>query len=114
MTDIMADTAIKIFYGDYTRNDEDPMSWMQNLNTRKVTNNWTDVKIISVFEALLVEDKKVNRWWHEDLKITEPSMDRTDWATVRKEFKKRWPPTARTRGGPRSKEGRARANEAKR
>ena len=25
-TDIMADTAMKIFYGDYTRNDKDPMS----------------------------------------------------------------------------------------
>jgi hypothetical protein len=70
----MADTAMKIFYGDYTRNDEDPTSWMQNLNTRKVANDWTDTKIISVFEALLAEDKKAYRWWHEDLKITEPSM----------------------------------------
>ena len=103
MTDIMADTSMKILYGDYTRNDEDPTSWMQNLNTRKVANNWTDVKIISVFEALLAEDKKVYWWWHEDLKITEPSMDRTDWATVQKEFKKRWPPLPEPEDDPEAK-----------
>ena len=33
MTDIMADTAVKIFYGNYSRSDKDPTSWMQNLNT---------------------------------------------------------------------------------
>ena len=103
MTDIMADTAMKIFYSDYTRNDEDPTSWMQNLNTCKVANDWTDPKIISVFEALLAEDKKVYQWWHEDLKITEPSMDRMDWATVWKEFKKRWPPLPELEDDPEAK-----------
>src|SRR6266481_8453798 len=90
--DTMADSNVKIFYGDYSRNDEDPMAWMQSLNTRKVANNWVDTKAISVFESLLVEDKKAYRWWHEDLKVAEPTMDRTDWAAVRKEFKRRWPP----------------------
>jgi len=65
---------------------------MQNLNTRRVANDWTDTKTIGVFESLLVEDKKAYKWWHEDLKATEPTMDRTDWTTVWKEFKKRWPP----------------------
>ena len=76
---------------------------MQNLNTRKVANDWTDAKIISVFEALLAEDKKAYRWWHKDLKITEPSMDRTDWATVQKEFKKRWPPLPEPEEDPEAK-----------
>jgi len=90
-TETMTDTSVKIFYGDYSRNDEDPTTWMQNLNTRKVLNDWTDDKAINVFESLLAEDKKAYRWWHKDLKIAELTMDRTDWTTVRKEFKKRWP-----------------------
>src|SRR6266481_2709680 len=88
----MADSNVKIFYGDYSRNDKDPTAWMQSLNTRKVANDWADTKAISIFESLLVEDKKAYRWWHEDLKVAEPTMDRTDWAAVRKEFKRRWPP----------------------
>ena len=91
-TETMTDTSVKIFYGDYSRNDEDPTTWMQNLNTRKVANDWTDDKAISVFESLLAEDKKAYKWWYEDLKTDEPTMDRTDWGAVRKEFKKKWPP----------------------
>jgi len=26
------------------------------------------------------------------LKVTDPTMDRSDWVTVRKAFKERWPP----------------------
>ena len=59
MTDIMADTTVKIFYGDYSRSDKDPTSWMQNLNTRKVANDWMDTRIISVFESLLAEEKGI-------------------------------------------------------
>src|SRR6266481_3048698 len=90
--DTMANSNVKIFYGDYSRNDEDPMAWMQSLNTRKVANDWADTKAISIFESLLVEDKKAYRWWHKDLKGAELTMDKTDWAAVRKEFKRRWPP----------------------
>ena len=36
--DTMANSNVKIFYGDYSRNDEDPTAWMQSLNTRKVAN----------------------------------------------------------------------------
>ena len=57
---------------------------MQSLNTQKVANDWTDMRIISVFESLLAEDRKAYRWWHEDLKIAEPTMDRMDWATIQK------------------------------
>ena len=91
MTETMTDTCVKIFYGDYSRNVEDPTTWMQNLNTRKVTNDWTDDKAINVFKSLLAEDRKAYRWWHKDLKTAEPNMDRMDWDTVQKEFKKRWP-----------------------
>ena len=38
-TETMTDTTVKIFYGDYSRSDEDPMAWMQGLNTRKVAND---------------------------------------------------------------------------
>ena len=31
--DTMVDTVVKIFYCDYSRNEEDPTAWMQNLNT---------------------------------------------------------------------------------
>src|SRR6266481_7153794 len=79
-TDTMGDTNIKIFYGDYSRNYEEPTTWMQNLNTRRVANDWTDAKTIGVFESLLAEEKKAYRWWHEDLKTTNPSMDRANWA----------------------------------
>src|SRR6266481_3413565 len=91
-TDTMGDTSMKIFYGDYSRNGEDPTTWMQNLNTQRVANDWTDAKTIGIFESLLAEEKKAYRWWHEDLKMTNPGMDRADWATVRNKFKKRWPP----------------------
>src|SRR6266481_5981904 len=57
--DTMANSNVKIFYGDYSRNDEDPTAWMQSLNTRKVTNDWADTKAISIFESLLAEDKKL-------------------------------------------------------
>ena len=80
----MSDTMVKIFYGDYSRIDEDPTTWMQNLNTRRVANDWTDTKAISVFESLLAEDKKAYKWWNDDLKVAELTMDRMDWATVRK------------------------------
>jgi len=50
------------------------------------------MKTISIFKSLLLEDKKAYKWWHEDLKMANPTMDRMDWAAVRKEFKARWPP----------------------
>ena len=89
---------------------------MQNLNTQKVANDRTDMKIVSVFESLLAEDKKAYRWWHEDLKTAEPTMDRTDWATVNRpeRIQKTVATTVRTRGGPGSEEGRAGTNEAER
>src|SRR6266481_8795056 len=65
---------------------------MQNLNTRKVANDWTDDKAVSIFESLLAEDKKAYKWWYKDLKTTELTMDRKDWVAVRKAFKERWPP----------------------
>ncbi len=88
----MADSSMKIFYGDYSRNDEDPTMWMQSLNTKRVANDWMDAKTIDIFESLLAEEKKAYRWWHDKLKSTHPTMDRKDWAAVRKEFKKQWPP----------------------
>ena len=39
-TETMRDTTVKIFYSDYNRNNEDPTTWMQNLNTRRVMNDW--------------------------------------------------------------------------
>ena len=53
-------------------------------------NDWTDKKTISVFESLLAKDIKAYQWWHNNLKTTEPTMDRGDWVTVQKEFKKWW------------------------
>ena len=50
------------------------------------------MKTISIFKSLLVEDKNTYKWWHKDLKMANPTMDRTDWVAVRKEFKARWPP----------------------
>ena len=91
-TETMMDTSVKIFYGDYSRNDKDPTTWMQNLNTRKVANDWTDDKAVSIFESILAEDKKAYKWWHKDLKTMEPTMDRKDWAAVRRAFKERWLP----------------------
>ena len=32
-TEEMGDSSMKIFYSDYSRNNEDPTNWMQNLNT---------------------------------------------------------------------------------
>src|SRR6266481_912397 len=92
MTDEMGDSSVKIFYGDYSRNDEDLTNWMQNLNTRRVANDWSDTKTIGVFESLLAEEKKAYRWWHKVLKMTNLTLDRTDWAAVRNKFKMRWPP----------------------
>ena len=83
---------MKIFYGDYSQSDEDPMAWMQGLNMRKVANNWTDTKAISIFESLLVEEKRAYRWWHEDLRAMDLTMDRANWTMVRKAFKERWLP----------------------
>src|SRR6266481_3516366 len=90
--EMMTDTTVKIFYGDYSQSDEDPTAWMQGLNTRKVVNDWTDAKAIRIFESLLAEEKRAYRWWHEDLRATDPTMDRENWTTVRKAFKERWPP----------------------
>src|SRR6266481_9922682 len=103
MTNMMTDTSANIFYGNYSRNDEDPTSWMQNLNTQRVANDWTDKKTINVFESLLAEDKKAYQWWHDELKAAEPTMDREDWATVQKEFKKRWKPLPEPEEDPETK-----------
>jgi hypothetical protein len=80
------------FYGDHSRHEEDPTAWIQNLNAKRVANDWTDKKAINVFVSLLVEEKKAWKWWHTELGTSNPTMDRTKWDEVRAEFKKRWPP----------------------
>jgi len=61
-------------------------------SSRERVYNWVDAESLKNKESLLAEDKKAYKWWYEDLKTTEPTMNRTDWTRVRKEFKKRWPP----------------------
>lgn len=94
----MTDKGMKIFYRDYNRNDEDLTTWMQSLNTRKVANDWSDARTINIFESLLAEEKKAYQWWHEELRVTNPTLDRSDWATIRKAFKERWPPLPEPKG----------------
>src|SRR6266481_3684091 len=65
---------------------------MQGLNMRKVANDWTDTKAISIFESLLAEEKRAYQWWHEDLRAMDLTMDRANWTMVRKAFKERWLP----------------------
>ena len=59
---------------------------------KKVTNDWSDKKAIDVFESLLVEERCAWKWWNTEMPLTHPTLDRTEWSDVRKEFKKRWPP----------------------
>ena len=63
----------------------------QALNTKQVANNWPDKKAIDVFELLLGEEKCAWKWWNYEMPMTYPTLDRTDWLEVWKEFKKRWP-----------------------
>ena len=63
-----------------------------HLQNKRVANDWTDEKAISVFESLLAEEKKAYKWWHEELALTNPTLNKSDWAAVRKAFKERWPP----------------------
>ena len=55
-------------------------------------NDWSDKKAIDIFESLLAEEKCVWKWWNEEMPLTHLVLERTDWAEVRKAFKKRWPP----------------------
>ena len=81
-----------MFYRDDSRHDKDAIAWMQALNAKKVANNWSDKKAINVFESLLAEEKCVWKWWSVEMPLTHLALDRTDWAEVRKVFKKRWLP----------------------
>ena len=90
-TDTMADTGMKVFFGDYNRSDEDLTTWMQSLNTRRVANNWTNTKTMGIFKSLLAEGKRAYHWWHQELQATDPTIDRTSWIAVKKAFKERWP-----------------------
>ena len=81
-----------MFYRDDSRRDKDAIAWMQALNAKKVANDWSDKKAIDIFESLLAEEKCAWNWWTMEMLLTHPALARTDWAEVRKAFRKRWPP----------------------
>ena len=90
VTDTMADTSIKVFYGNYSRHEEDPMTWMQSLNMR-VANGWSNAKAVSIFESLLAEEKTAYKWWQDELRAANPNLDRLDWQWSEKPSKRDGP-----------------------
>src|SRR6266481_5198556 len=64
----------QMFYGDEGRHEEDAIAWIQALNAKKVVNDWSDKKVIDMFESLLEEEKCTWKWWNVEMPLTYPTL----------------------------------------